>query len=85
MHVGRILSELRKQRRHIDRAIAVLEMLEQPPTRQRKKKTNDRRSKSGAETSRPVYGLSTEKRALAKEEIGSRATVIPFERLRRHA
>jgi hypothetical protein len=84
MRVGKILSELREQRRRIDRAIAVLEMLEQQP-RQRKQKTNHRKSKSGTETSRRVYRLSTENKMLATEEVASRATVIPFERLRRHA
>ena len=84
MHVGKILSELRKQRRRIDRAIAVLEMLKQQP-RQRKQKTNHGKSRSGTEASRRVYRLSTEKNAWATQEVANRATVIPFERLRRHA
>lgn len=84
MHVGKILSELRKQRRRINRAIAVLEMLKQQP-RRREQKTNQRKSKSGAETSRRVYRLSAGRKKLATEDVATRATVIPFERLRRHA
>ena len=84
MYLGKILSELRKQRGRIERAIAVLEMLKQQP-RQRKQKTNYRKSKSGTETSRRAYRLSTEKKTLATEEVATRATVIPFERLRRQA
>ena len=36
MHVGEMLSELKKQRRRIERAIAVLEMLKPQPTRKQK-------------------------------------------------
>jgi hypothetical protein len=85
MHVGEILSELRTQRRRIDRAIAALEMLKPQPTRQRKQKTARPRSKSGTEGSRHVYPLATEKERLGKEEAGSPAKVIPFGRLRRRA
>jgi hypothetical protein len=82
MHVGEMLSELKKQRRRIDRAIAVLEMLKPQPTR--KQKTYRRKSKSRTETSRNAYPLSTEKEISATAE-PSRARVIPFGRLRRQA
>ena len=84
MHVGEILSELRKQRRRIDRAIVVLEMLKQQPG-QRKQKTHQRKSKAGMEISRRVRRLAGEEKKLATEEVATRATVIPFEQLRRHA
>ena len=84
MYVGKILSELRKQRRRIDRAIAAVEMLKPQPSRQRKQ-TTDRKSKSGTEMSRDISALSREKDTMATEGVASRATVIPFERLRRHA
>jgi hypothetical protein len=84
MHVGKILSELRKQRRRIDRAIVVLEMLKQQPG-QRKHKTHQRKSKAGTEISRRIRRMAGEKKKLATEEVATRATVIPFERLRRHA
>jgi hypothetical protein len=83
MHVGKVLSELRKQRRRIDRAIVVLEMLKQPG--QRKRTIQQRKSKAGTEISRGVRRLAGEKKKLAAEEVATRATVIPFERLRRHA
>ena len=85
MDVGKILSELRKQRRRIDRAIAAVETLKPQPSRQRKQSTDRRKSKSGTEMSRDISGLSTEKNTLATEKVGSRARVIPFGRLRRRA
>jgi hypothetical protein len=85
MRVGEILSELKKQRRRLDRAIAVLEMLEPQPTRRRKKRTGNRKSKSGAERSGKVHRLSKRKEDLATEAVGSSARVIPFGRLRQRA
>lgn len=85
MHVGKILSELRKQRGRIDRAIAAVEMLKPQPSGQTKQATNRRKSKSEKEVSRDIYALSTEKDTLATEKVGSRARVIPFGRLRRRA
>lgn len=85
MHVGEILSELRTQRRRIDRAIAALEMLKPQPTRQRKQRTTRPRSKSAAEGFQHVYPLVAEKERLGKEEAGGPAKVIPFGRLRRRA
>ena len=85
MRVGEILSELRKQRRRIDRAIAALEMLKPQPSRQRKQSTNRGRLKSGTEISGQFYPPSTGKEAMATEEVASRARVIPFGRLRRRA
>ena len=85
MRVGEILSELRKQRRRIDRAIAALEMLKAQPSRQREQSTDRRSSKSGTELCKDVYSLSTEVEVLATEDAGSRARVIPFGRLRRRA
>jgi len=85
MRVGEILSELRKQRRRIDRAIAALEMLKPQPSRQRKQSTNRGKSKSGTEASGHFYTLSAEKEAMATEEVANRARVIPFGRLRQRA
>ena len=83
MRLGEILSELREQRRRIDRAIAVLEMLNQQP-RQRKQKTNRDKSKSVKGGSRQVYPRSAKTETLATEQDG-RARVIPFGRWRRRA
>ena len=85
MQVGKILSELRKQRRRIDRAIAAVEMLKPQPSGPRKQITDGRKSKSGTEMSRDVYALAKEKNALGTEKVDNRARVIPFGRLRRRA
>ena len=84
MHLSEVLSELREQRRRIDRAIAVLEILNQQPG-ERKRKPNRQKSRSGTEASRQLYPQSKETQSLAGGEIGSRARVIPFGRLRRRA
>jgi hypothetical protein len=83
MRLGEILSELREQRRRIDRAIAALEMLKRQP-RKGKRKTNRKKSKYVTQGSRQVYPRSTKTETLATEQVG-RARVIPFGRLRRRA
>ena len=85
MRVGEILSDLRKQRRRIDRAIAALEMLKPQSARQRKKRTHRRKPTSGNERSGKVYRLSKRRGTLATQGVGSRARVIPFARLRQRA
>ena len=62
MDVEGILSELKKQRRRINRAIAVVEMLK--PPRQRKY--------------RHVHHVSTAQGTSAIRKTGRRARVIPF-------
>jgi hypothetical protein len=85
MRVGEILSDLRKQRRRIDRAIAALEMLKAQSARQRKKRATRRLPTSGTERSGKVYRLSKRRKALATEGMVSPARVIPFGRLRQRA
>jgi hypothetical protein len=85
MRVGKILSDLRKQRRRIDRAIAALEMLKPQSAPQRKKRTNRRKPTSGTERSGKVYRLSKRIGTPATEGVGSPARVIPFGRLRQRA
>jgi hypothetical protein len=82
MRLGKILSELREQRRRIDRAIAVLETLTRQP-RQRKRKTHRQKSQSGREMSRLVAQFKATEPP-AREHIGG-AKVIPFGRSRRRA
>lgn len=85
MRVGEILSDLRKQRRRIDRAIAALEMLKPQSARQRKKSTNRRQSTSGSERPGKVYRLSKRRKVLATKGVVGPARVIPFGRLRQRA
>jgi hypothetical protein len=84
MRLSEVLSELRRQRRRIDRAIAVLEVLGQQP-RERKRKPRGRKSRSGTEASRQLPSQSMERKTLAVGEVGGRARIIPFGRLRRRA
>jgi hypothetical protein len=85
MRVGEILSDLRKQRRRIDRAIAALEMLKPQSALQRKKRTTRQQPTSGTERSGKVYRLSKKRGTVATEGVGSPARVIPFGRLRQRA
>ena len=85
MRVGEILSDLRKQRRRIDRAIAALEMLKPQSARQGRKRATRRQPTSGTERSGKVYRLPKRRKALATEGVVSRARVIPFGRLRQRA
>jgi hypothetical protein len=80
MDVEGILSELKKQRRRINRAIAVVEMLK--PPRQRKLRSNRRELTSTIEMSR--HHVSTAQGTSALGKTGRRARVIPFG-LRRRA
>jgi len=82
MDVEGILSELKKQRRRINRAIAVVEMLK--PPRQRKLRSNRRKLTSTIEVSRHVHHVSPAQGTSAIGKTGSRARVIPFG-LRRRA
>ena len=82
MDVEGILSELKKQRRRINRAIAVVEMLK--PPRQRKHRSNRRELTSTIEMSPHVHHVSTAQGTSAIEKTGRRARVIPFG-LRRRA
>ncbi len=82
MDVDGILTELKRQRRRINRAIAVVEMLK--PPRQRKYKSNRRKLTSTIETYRHVRHISTAEGPSAIGKTGRRARVIPFG-LRRRA
>jgi hypothetical protein len=84
MRLSEILSQLKEQRRRIDRAIAVLEVLGQQP-RERKRKPRRQKTRSGTEASRQLPEQSMERKILATGEVGGRARVIPFGRLRRQA
>ena len=81
MDVEGILSELKKQRRRIDRAIALVEMLK--PPRQRKHRSNLQKT-STIEMSRHVHHVSTAQGTSAIRKTGRRGRVIPFG-LRRRA
>jgi hypothetical protein len=85
MRVGEILSDLRKQRRRIDRAIAALEILKPQSARQGKKRTNRRKPTSGTARSGKVYRLSRKRGTVATEGVSRPARVIPFGRLRQRA
>ena len=85
MRVGEILSDLRKQRRRIDRAIAALEILKPQSARQGKKRTNRQQPTSGTESLGKVYRLSKRRKSLATKRVVSPARVIPFGRLRQRA
>jgi hypothetical protein len=85
MRVGEILSDLRKQRRRIDRAIAALEMLKPQSARQRKQRINRQKPTSGTARSGKVYRLSKRRKYLATKGVVSPARVIPFGRLRQRA
>ena len=85
MRVGEILSDLRKQRRRIDRAIAALEMLKPQSARQGKKRASRQQPTSGTETLGKVYRLSKRRKSLATKGVVSPARVIPFGRLRQRA
>jgi len=81
MDVQGILSELKKQRRRINRAIALVEMLKPP----RQRNHNRRKLTSAIELSRPVHMLSAAQEKSAPRKAGRRrARVIPFA-LRRRA
>ena len=82
MDVEGILSELKKQRRRITRAIAVVEMLK--PPRQRKHRSNRGKLTSTIEMYRHVHHVSTAQGTSAIQKTGRRARVIPFG-LRRRA
>jgi hypothetical protein len=82
MDVEGILSELKKQRRRINRAIALVEMLK--PARQRKHRSNRRKLTSTIEMSRHVHHVSTTQGTSAIGKTGRRGGVIPFG-LRRRA
>jgi len=82
MDVEGILSELKKQRRRINRAIAVVEMLK--PPRQRKHRSNRGKLTSTIEMYRHVHDVSTAQGTSAIGKTGRRARVIPFG-LRRRA
>jgi len=82
MDVEGILSELKKQRRRINRAIALVEMFK--PPRQRKHRSNRRKLTSTIEMSRHVHHVSTTRGMSAMEKTGRRGRVIPFA-LRRRA
>ena len=85
MRVGEILSDLRKQRRRIDRAIAALEILKPQSARQRKQRINRQKPTSGTARSGKVYRLSKRRKSLATKGVVSPARVIPFGRLRQRA
>ena len=76
MDVEGILSELKKQRRRINRAIAVVEMLK--PPRQRKHRSNRRKLRSTIEMSRHVHHVSTAQGTSAVGKTGRLGRVIPF-------
>ena len=82
MDVEGILCELKKQRRRINRAIALVEMLK--PPRQRKHKSNRGKLTSTIEMYRHVHHVSTAKATSTIGKTGRRARVIPFG-LRRRA
>ena len=84
MRLREVLSQLREQRRRIDRAIAVLEVLGQQP-RERKRKPGRQKSRSGTEASRQLAEQSMERKTLSAGEVGGPGRVIPFGRLRRRA
>ena len=82
MDVEGILTELKKQRRRINRAIAVVEMLK--PPRQRKHRSNRRKLTSTIEMYRQIHHVSTAQGTSARGKTGRRARVLPFA-LRRRA
>ena len=76
MDVEGILSELKKQRRRIDRTIAVVEMLKSPP--QRKQRSNGGKQKSAIELSPRFDSLSPMREKSAIGKAGRRGRVISF-------